>query len=82
MPLTIETYRKGFGVDTLKLTGFTEDEMYELQHCDYREIKEIVIDIANKRNDGIGYQWARGYGIYNAWTTSEAVYIEVGQSCD
>lgn len=82
MPLTVETWREGFGVNTLKLTGFTEHEMYELEHCDYREIKEIVCKVANERNNGLGNRWARGYGIYNAWTRDGAVYIEVGTSCD
>ena len=81
-PLNIETFRHGFGVNTLKLTGFTKEEFYELEHCDYRDAKKMVVQIANERNGNIGTCWQRGNGIYNIWTRDDAVFIEVGSSCD
>lgn len=80
--LTIEIWRAGFGVNTLKITGFTEAEMEELKHCDYRDLKTRVVEIADERNGNIGTCWTRGYGIYNAWTNDNAVFIEVGSSSD
>ena len=80
--LTIETFREGLGVKTLKLTGFTEKELSELNSMDYREMKETIVQIANDRNNGIGSCWACGYGLYNAWIMDGAVYIEIGTSCD
>lgn len=82
MKLTIETFREGLGVRCLKLTGFTPEELSELNSMDYREMKEKILEIADDRNDGIGTCWARGYGVYNAWIRDNAVYVEVGNSCD
>lgn len=81
-PLGIETFREGLGVRCLKLTGFSEEEIQELAHCDYRDLKKRVVEIANERNNNIGTCWERGYGVYNAWTHGNEVFIEVGVSCD
>lgn len=81
-PLAIETFREGLGVRCLKLTGFSEEEIQELAHCDYRDMKNRIVEIANDRNSGIGTTWQCGYGIYNAWTHGNEVFIEVGVSCD
>lgn len=81
-PLKIETFREGLGVRCLKLTGFSEEEIQELAHCDYRDMKNRIVEIANERNSGIGTTWQCGYGIYNAWTHGNEVFIEVGVSCD
>ena len=81
-PLKIEDFREGLGVKCLKLTGFSTEEIDELTHCDYRDLKKRVVEIANERNNGIGTCWECGYGVYNAWTRGNEVFIEVGNSCD
>lgn len=80
--LKIEDFRKGLGIDTKKITGFTEKELSELNSMDYREMKEKIVEILDSRNGDIGTCWHCGYGIYNAWIRDGAVFVEVGNTCD
>lgn len=81
-PLKIDVFRVGMGIKTLELSGFTPEEFSELEHCDYRDLKKRVVEIANERNGNIGTCWEQGYGIYNAWTRGGSVFIEIGSTCD
>lgn len=81
-PLGIKITHEGFGKKTIQLTGFTEQELSELNSMDYREMKSKIAEIADERNNGIGTCWYNGYGIYNAWIGDGCAYIEIGTSCD
>lgn len=80
--LKIETFRKNIATTTMKITGFSEKELTELNSMDYREMKETIVDTLDRRNHGAGSMYHNGYGMYQAWIRDGAVYIEVGNSCD
>lgn len=82
MPLKIETFREGYGSRCMKVTGFTEEELYELEHIDYRDMKKKIVEILDERNSGTGTVWSCGYGLYTAWIRDGALYVEIGTSCD
>lgn len=80
--LNIETKAEGMGVKTMKITGFTDAELSELNSMDFREMREKVLEILDARNSGIGTRWRNGYGCYNVWIMNGAVYAEIGMSSD
>lgn len=81
-PLTIEEWRKGMGTTTMKVDGFSDQELSDLNAMDYRDMKEVVLDELDSRNNGLGSQWFRGYGVYQVWVREKSVYVEIGNSCD
>ena len=82
MPLQIETAYKNSGTDTMKVTGFTEQELSELNSMDYRDMIDTVLEILDTRNNGIGSSWKCGYGVLLMWISNGAVFVEIGNSCD
>ena len=66
----------------MKVSGFTEKELSELNSMDYREMKETVLTMLDFRNNGKGTCWHNGYGVYQMWIRDGAVYVEIGNSCD
>ena len=80
--LKVETINNRTGSSCMKLTGFTEAELSELNSMDYREMKEKIIDMLDDRNNGLGTVWACGYGFWSAWIRDGAVYCDIGSSCD
>lgn len=81
-PLKTEEWRVGMGTTTMKIDGFSDQELDDLNKMDYRDMKEAVLDELDKRNHGLGSVWFRGYGVYNAWIREKSVYMEIGNSCD
>ena len=47
-----------------------------------KEAGKKLLDMIDRRNDGIATFWARGKGIYGIWFDNEAAYINVGRSAD
>lgn len=82
MPLTITADRDNFSTRTMKITGFTEQELHELNSMDYRDMKETLLNIIDDRNKNTATCWHNGYGIYCAWIRDDAAYVEIGKSCD
>ena len=82
MQLNIETFSEGFGSRCMKITGLTEEELHELDHMDYRDMKKKIIAMLDERNDRLGTQWSCGYGLYTAWIRNGALFVEIGNSCD
>ena len=81
--LTIESPRQMIiGTQVKKITGFTDEEISELNSMDYREMKETVLNILDERNGNIGTCWACGNGVYQMWINDGAVFVEIGSSCD
>ena len=81
-PLAIEKNPFGMGYDNIKITGFTDNELYELKSMEHGEAIEAVVDMLNRRNQGKGRELQCGYGIYGMWFDNEFVYMRVGDSCD
>lgn len=80
--LKIETDRPGIGVNVMKISGFTNQELKELGSMEQRELEETVLDMLDRRNGNTGTCWKCGYGVYRTWMRGDAVYMEVGSSCD
>lgn len=80
--LKIETDRIGIGVKIMKISGFTNHELNELGSMEQGELKETVLDMLDQRNGNTGTCWQCGYGVFRTWMHGEAVYMEVGSSCD
>ena len=80
--LKVEKFRDGLGVSTMKVTGFTAGELKELGSMEHCEMEEAVLDMLDAQGGGLGTQWKCGYGIYGITVGQDAVYVEVGSSCD
>lgn len=80
--LKVETFREGLGVNTMKVTGFTDREINELGSMEHGELEEAVLNLLNERNHGAGTVWKCGYGVYRVWVCGYAVFVEIGRSCD
>lgn len=79
--LTIEKRPCG-SLETVKITGFTEQELSKLKSMDHESSQDFLVEMLNARNNGIGTQWQCGYGIYSLWYDNEAAYMNIGKSCD
>ena len=71
MTQKVEFFRRGLGADTLKITGFTEQELSELNSMDYREMKDIAWGIINSSG------MYKLLALYSAWIRDGALYVEV-----
>ena len=80
--LNIETKYINSGTKVMKVTGFSESELSELNSMDYRDMIDKVLDMLDSRNNGIGTAWHNGYGVYQMWISNGAVMVEIGTSCD
>lgn len=84
-PFNITTFREGIGVRIMQVDGFSDDEMKELGSMDYREMKDTVLEMIDRRNVGVGTCWHNGYGVYSMYTNSiypNSIFVEIGTSCD
>lgn len=82
MPLKVETVSHNHGSYTKKITGFTAEELAELDAMYYGEMKEKLLDMLDARNGNLGECWKCGYGFYHAWIADGAVFVEIGDSCE
>ena len=80
--LKIEVDRIGIGANIQRISGFTNQELKELGSMEQSELKEAVLDLLDRRNGNTGTCWKCGYGVYRTWMHGDAVYIEIGNSCD
>lgn len=81
-PLTLDKRHYGSGIDTIKISGFSDGELSELKSMEHHEAKEALLDMLDRRNGNIGSCYARGYGVYGMWFDNEAAYLNIGTSCD
>lgn len=72
----------GMGLRTKKITGFKDGELDELKSMEHREAREKIVEMLDSRNGNQGTCWACGYGIYGVWFDNEAVYMNIGGTCD
>lgn len=82
MPLKVENDYHLVGSTIMKVTGFDDRELSELNSMDYREMIETVLNALDERNNGLGSCWQNGYGVYTMWITDKSVMVEIGNSCD
>lgn len=80
--LTIEKIQHTPGMDTFRISGFEDGELYELKSLKHREAEEKMIHLLDERNGNKGSCWAYGYGIYGLWFDNEYAYMNVGDKCD
>lgn len=80
--LKVETNRYGIDVNTMKVSGFTNQEIKELGSMEQKELESTVLDMLDRRNGNIGTCWKNGYGVYQTWLSGDAVFMTIGTSCD
>lgn len=80
--LTIEKQPCTNALDTMKITGFTDNELSELKSMEHNESKEVLLQMLNDRNNGLGTAWMCGYGVYGLWYDNDAAYLNIGKTCD
>lgn len=80
--LKIETYRRGMGVNTMRVCGFTKQELKELGSMEHGEMTDTVLNMLDERNGNTGTCWQCGNGVYRMWIDADAVFVEIGSSCD
>ena len=80
--LRIEKLSSAGGIDTMKVVGFTDEELYRLKAFPHEKAREELLKILDERNNGAGTYYACGYGVYGIWFDNEFAYINVGKSCD
>jgi hypothetical protein len=69
-------------LDAMKIYGFNPGELSELKSMEHNEAKEKLLEMLDSRCNGIGTQWACGYGVYGLWFDNEFAYLNIGRSCD
>lgn len=82
MKLKVEKIPCSGSLDTMKITGFADGELAELKNMPHREAGERLLEMLDKRNDGIGTMWHNGYGVWSHWFDEEAAYVNIGRNCD
>lgn len=80
--LTIDKQPCTNALDTMKITGFTDNELSELKSMEHNESKEVLLQMLNDRNGGLGTAWMCGYGVYGLWYDNDAAYLNIGKTCD
>lgn len=80
--LTIDKQPCTNALDTMKITGFTDNELSELKSMEHNESKEVLLKMLNDRNGGLGTAWMCGYGVYGLWYDNDAAYLNIGKTCD
>lgn len=80
--LQVTESRRNVGTRVMKVEGFSQKELSELNSMEYREMKDAVLTALDNRNGGIGSVWSAGYGVYTVWIMNNCVFLEVGTNCD
>ena len=80
--MTIEEVNRSGGLRTMRIGGFSHAELAELKSTEHIEAKEILLEMLDRRNGGVGTQWMCGYGVYGLWFDNEYAYLNIGTSCD
>ena len=80
--LTVERVQYSARMNTQRVGGFTDDELYRLKRMPNAEAEEALLEMLDKRNNGLGTRWACGYGVQSVWFDNEYAYVNIGNSCD
>jgi hypothetical protein len=80
--LKVEPVVENIGTRVMKITGWTDNELSELNSMEYREMIDKILEILDVRNLNMGTCWHNGYGVYTAWISGSTVFVEIGNSCD
>ena len=80
--LNIQHIQTNGGLQTMKISGFSEEELYALKKMPHSEAEDKLLDLLDARNSSIGTRWKCGYGVYGIWFDNEAAYVNIGNSCD
>lgn len=80
--LEIATIERRTGANTMRIGGFSDEELSELKSMEHNEAKDSLLDMLDRRNNGLGTQWMCGYGVFSWWFDNEFAYVNIGTSCD
>ena len=69
-------------LQTVKITGFQEGELSELNSMEHYESQDKLLEMLDSRNGGTGTRWSCGCGVYGMWFDNEAAYMNIGKTCD
>lgn len=85
-PLKIENEPYSLGMVRKIVTGFSDEEIEEINKMYFDDDKEgaqeRALEIIDKRNNNIGTCWHNGYGIYGFSLKTNGCTFIVGNSCD
>ena len=80
--LKIEKMPCTSSLETMRISGFSDGELSELKSMEHLEAKEALLDMLDRRHDGLGTVWLCGRGAYGLWFDNEFAYLNVGKSSD
>lgn len=81
-PLEIKQIQTNGGLQTMKVSGFTVEELYALKKLPHSEAEERLLEMLDMRNGNTGTCWKCGYGVCSVWFDNESAYVNIGNSCD
>ena len=84
-PLQISLFRNGLGVKTMKVKGFTEQEVVAFSLLPMEERIDAVLKQLDERNGNTGTCWHNGNGVYSVYVLHSyptSVLVEIGSGCD
>jgi len=80
--LEVKCIQTGSGLQTMKVSGLTDEELYALKRIPNAQAREQLLDMLDERNNKTGTCWKCGYGVYGLWFDNEAAYFNIGTSCE
>lgn len=80
--LKIDKLDFGSSLDTMKISGMSEEELKDLRRVPHDVALDRLLEMLDKRNNGLGTRWACGRGVYSFWFDNVAAYVNIGRSCD
>lgn len=73
-----EVNRNGCVFRVMKITGFTAEQMEKIKKLQYQDMVKYLAELLGNT----AVCWQNGYGWYTTWVSGDAVYAEIGTSCD
>lgn len=80
--LKVDRERQTNRTSIMRITGWTEQELEDLRHLHYQDMKNAVLEELDRRNGGLGTCWHNAYYVFQMWVRDDAVMVEIGNSSD
>lgn len=83
--LKIEQVETDRFFNLMQVSGFTEEDMENLNSLDRNAMEAAALEMIDRRNGGIGSCWKRGYGVYGFFPHPRmkgTLMFRIGNSCD
>ena len=82
-PLKVEYWHDARpGIRTMRISRFGDGELNELKSMEHKEATDVILNLLDRRNQGLGTQWKCGYGVWGMWFDNEYAYMNIGSNCD